>query len=96
VNCFAGKCDWRLPTINELAGRSSLGLAEGGIVDPSAGTCTGNLAACTTIPGETTPAPYMSATTSSSVSYVYLMQFSSGNVQHGSKEGSYYVRAVRP
>jgi M6 family metalloprotease-like protein len=97
VNCFAGNCDWRLPTSNELAGRSSLGAATGGIVDPSAGTCTGSSADCTTIPGETTPAPYMSATTSSGAdSFVYLMQFSSGNVQHGSKEGSYYVRAVRP
>ena len=96
ANCLAGLCDWRLPSIEELAGQSSLGAASGGLVDPSAGTCSGSSAGCTTIPGETLPGPYLSSSTSGSSSFVYVVNFSSGNVQNFSKLNLAYARAVRP
>lgn len=96
ADCFAGACDWRLPTIEELGGQSSLGAATGGIVDPGAGTCTGSGAGCTTIPGETLPGPYWSSTTSATASFALVVNFSSGNVQNTSKLNTGFVRAVRP
>lgn len=95
ANAFAGRTNWRLPTSEELGGRASLGEASGGIVNPSAGTCTGSGADCTTIPGETLAASYWSSTTSSgSNSFAYYTSFSTGAVSHASKTSALYVRAV--
>ncbi|MDG2305679.1 MAG: DUF1566 domain-containing protein [Candidatus Binatia bacterium] len=55
--CFAGKCDWRLPTAEELAG----------IVDLSAPGCFSG-SPCTTIPGETAYSFFYGSSTSGSAS----------------------------
>lgn len=87
TGCFAGKCDWRLPTVEELQG----------LVDLNAFGCgTDPFAACTTIPGYTTAGPYWS---SSSVSddelKAWVVDFSDGTVHAQEKLESQFVRGVR-
>ena len=62
ANCFAGSCDWRLPTIEELSGRSDFGVPTGGIVDLATGVCAGEEEGCSSIPGPTYPGTYWSST----------------------------------
>jgi hypothetical protein len=85
TGCFAGHCDWRLPTIGEPRG----------ILDAQYPNCTIN--PCTTIPGFTVSSFYWSSSTGSSILgpvawYVYFLD---GGVGYGSKNDDNYVRAVR-
>lgn len=87
-NCFAGKCDWRLPTIDELSG-----IQEGNY--PAACPFT---PPCTTIPGATASDLYWSATTFSGFpSQAMYVDFVTGEVdsQFGGKTMAHPVRAVR-
>jgi hypothetical protein len=93
--CFAGDCGWRLPTIEELSGRSDWGLATGGIVDQSAGQCASG-GACTTIPGETVSYFYRSSSSSEfSPALAWAVDFRDGEVLAGGKNPGGYFRAVR-
>ena len=94
TGCFAGECDWRLPTIDELAA----------IVDTSAPGCSSG-ASCTTIPGDNptvssgdiAPLQYWSSTTNFGVPSVarvvgFDTGFPGGSVH---KIDTRAVRAVR-
>ena len=89
---FAGHCDWRLPTIAELAG----------IVNLSRGNCGGSGGPCIdAIFGPTQADNYWSSTTDSSetdgfgINYAWLLYFDGGGPCSGEKIGGSYVRAVR-
>jgi len=94
--CFAGFCDWRLPTIEELSGRSDYGYATGGIVDLTAPGC-GNGSPCiNAIFGPTASSSYWSSSTYQGLPYVaWNVDFSAGYVFYGYKTGYGLVRAVR-
>ena len=92
TGCFAGKCDWRLPTIGELRG----------ILDAEYPGC--SITPCTTIPGYTSwarpVAPgtvYWSLSTfSDSDGVAWVVDFADGTVPSGNaKDVSNFVRAVR-
>jgi hypothetical protein len=87
TGCFAGHCDWRLPTIVELQG----------IVDATQGNCGGGSGACIDPAfGPTHPDDYWSATTDAgSPARAWFVDFSSGVVDNFRKSSTYYVRAVR-
>ena len=81
--CFADKCDWRLPTVEELKGI---------LIEPyPCGT-----SPCTTIPGETVSSFYWSSSTNADFpSFAWTVSFNSGHVNFVFKSGAPYVRAVR-
>jgi len=85
--CFAGHCDWRLPSVEELAG----------IVDRTQGTCGGGSGPCTDpILGSMQADGYWSATTfAASAIRVWLVDFGGGGLAEGGKNASLFVRAVR-
>ena len=86
TECFdADKCDWRLPTVEELAG----------IVDLSAPGCPGS--PCTTIPGETVPSFYWSSSTGTfDPNGAWVVDFNGGSVgTFVFKLSDFHVRAVR-
>ena len=92
TGCFAGKCDWRLPTIDELRG----------ILDGQYPNCTMN--PCTTIPGYTVVlssglgALYWSSSTSTYANdpdHAWVVFFGDGGVGLGAKFHSHQLRAVR-
>lgn len=85
--CFVGRCDWRLPTIEELAG----------IVDETQGTCSGGSGPCIdpTL-GFMQADGYWSATTfSRNTKRAWLVDFSGGDAAEGGKDIGFFVRAVR-
>lgn len=85
TGCFAGRCDWRLPTIEELIG----------IRDRSTPGC-GSGSPCTTIPGETTEAIYWSSSSiTGDPAGAWNLRFSDGEVLNGSKANAFPIRAVR-
>ena len=85
TGCFADKCDWRLATIEELAG----------ILDLSAPGCGGG-SPCTTIPGETVPSFYRSSSTYPVFPFTaWGVFFNTGGVFEVDKRRDFYVRAVR-
>ncbi len=86
ANCFAGQCDWRLPTIHEL--KFLLFRPE------SNGTCSSNPCVDPSLPGNTESSFYWSATTYSSF-LVWAVEFSDGSVANGFKHATLPVRAVR-
>jgi hypothetical protein len=85
--CFAGHCDWRLPTVEELSG----------IVEPTQGSCSQGSGPCTdpTLgPGQADG--YWSATTfARKLSEAWLVDFAGGDTAHGGKTFAFFVRAVR-
>jgi hypothetical protein len=89
---FAGHCDWRLPTIAELAG----------IADLTRGNCSGGSGPCIDpIFGPTQADNYWSSTTDTSqtdgyaINNAWLLYFDGGSPCSGPKIGGSYVRAVR-
>jgi hypothetical protein len=85
---FAGHCDWRLPSVVELAG----------IVDLSAPGCSTFTGPCIdqTVFGPTVASYYWSATTSATLpANAWLVSFRNGSVLNGSKTIDLYVRGVR-
>ena len=85
--CFTGHCDWRLPTIEEVAG----------IVDETQGTCAGGIGPCLDpIFGPTPADGYWSAATfARNATRAWLVDFSSGGMVAGGKTLDFFVRAVR-
>lgn len=81
--CFAGHCDWRLPTVGEL--RSML--------DAQFPNCTSN--PCTSIPGFTVTTYWSSSTHSSFPNAAWKVFFGNGQVIVDNKNAPFYVRAVR-
>jgi hypothetical protein len=85
--CFAGHCDWRLPTIVELQG----------ILDSTQGACSGGSGACIDPAfGPTEANYYRSATTNSgNVNEAWSVNFNDGNVTGYFKPSGTRFRAVR-
>ena len=82
--CFAGHCDWRLPTIDALQT----------LIEPASPDC--GAPPCTTIPGETVSSFYWSSSTYAGYPlYAWGVDFFDGLVPVGLKALGYYVRAVR-
>jgi hypothetical protein len=82
---FAGHCDWRMPTVQELTT----------IVDPSQGTCGGGSGPCIDpIFGPPVAANYWSSTTTASPGFAWLVPSASGTASN-IKGVPYVVRAVR-
>ena len=96
VRCFAGYCDWRLPSEegrNTPGGPTELET----ILDYTQGNCGGGTGACV-VPAfaPTQSHGYWSSTTDATVpSGAWLVTFLSGDVDTGIKSLSTYVRAVR-
>ena len=85
--CFTGHCDWRLPTVEELAG----------IVDETQGTCSGGSGPCIdrTL-GIMQADGYWSATSfSRNATRAWFVDFSGGDAAEGGKDIGFFVRAVR-
>ena len=84
--CFAGHCDWRLPTIEETDG-----------VIEELGTCVGGVGPCTDATlGPTQSDGYWSATTFVGVATkAWLVDFSSGRLAERGKDLPFFARAVR-
>ena len=97
--CFAGSCNWHLPTIEELSGRSDAGYATGGIVDLTVSGCgaPNYSAPCiNAIFGPTRSSYYWSSSTYQyNPDYAWGVYFPSGRATNASKTSGYYVRAVR-
>lgn len=86
--CFAGHCDWRLPTIEELQT----------IRDATQGICGGGSGPCIDpVVGPTTPGGYWSGTTSPSITTNALALNFGSNSSAGTngKNNGLFVRAVR-
>jgi Protein of unknown function (DUF1566) len=85
--CFAGHCDWRLPTSEEV----------GGLVEPTLGACAGGAGPCVDpIFSPTQADGYWSATTfARNASRAWLVDLSSGGLAAGGKDLSFFALAVR-
>ena len=94
--CFAGSCNWRLPTIEELSGRSDGGIATGGIVDLTVPGCGSGTPCINAIFGPTIPSYYWSSSTSRyDQAGAWVVHFRYGYDNYAPKTYGYYVRAVR-
>jgi hypothetical protein len=86
TGCFAGHCDWRLPSLVELQG----------ILDVTQGFCGGGSGACIDPAfGPTQAFTYWSTETTFPHSDALGMDFSDNALTDNVKTNSYYVRAVR-
>jgi hypothetical protein len=86
TGCFAGHCDWRLPSVVELQG----------IVDATQGVCGGGSGACIDpVFGPTQANYYWSATSNLSGEGAWLVSFFDGSVTTSAQTLNHYVRAVR-
>lgn len=84
--CYAGHCDWRLPTIEELQS----------IVDLSASDCGSGGTCIDPAFGPTQSSTYWSSTTyQDTPSGAWLVYFSYGSTDTNDKTDGHYVRAVR-
>ena len=83
TGCFAGECDWRLPTIDELRE-----------IHPEVGAaiCGSD---CVPIPGETAESTYWSSTASTDPALAWLVDFETGESLSAGSFGGNRVRAVR-
>ncbi len=92
INCFAGHCDWRLPSSGGSPAGSSGEAAElESIVD-----CSGGAPCVAPIFGPTASDFYWSSTTSGGVTLgAWSVFFTNGDVDFNGKAGVSYVRAVR-
>lgn len=88
TGCFAEKCDWRLPKIEELLGLLS---HRAPWIDAPCET-----SPCTTIPGETVLSFYWSSSTiGDDSSSVWVANFDHGGLTDRGKWADLHVRAVR-
>ena len=94
VPCFAGFCDWRLPTRFELETILDLGNALPAVPAVFNTNCT---AGCTVTTCSCTRSSYYwsSSTSPNDPSYAWFVNFSGGYVYYDGKTNGYYVRAVR-
>jgi hypothetical protein len=89
--CFAGHCDWRLPSVNRNDGTEEL---ETLLLD----TCPGGSDPCIdeTVFGPTTASGYWSSVSSWALpENAYYVDFLNGHVVEFNKTSDYHVRAVR-
>jgi hypothetical protein len=86
TGCFAGRCDWRLPSIVELRG----------IVDATQGSCGGGSGTCIDPAFGPTPSFYWSATSSAGLpENAWGVAFGNTVAYEEGKPYDIYVRAVR-
>jgi len=85
--CFAGHCDWRVPTIEEVDG----------ILDETQETCGGGVGPCIDPTfGPTQADAYWSATTfARNATRAWFVDFSTGGLAQGGKTVLFFARAVR-
>ena len=94
--CFAGSCNWRLPTIEELSGRSDGGTATGGIVDLTVPGCGSGPLCINAIFGPTALSYYWSSSTlQDNPIGAFIVDFNTGGVIGGDKRDNFFARAVR-
>lgn len=88
ANCFAGHCDWRLPSALELKGL---------LLEPESTTCTVTPCIDASFPGPTGTGGYFSSSTETGVpAYALYARFDGGGVFHVFKNGgNRFARAVR-
>jgi hypothetical protein len=89
AHCFAGHCDWRLPTVLELKGI---------VLEPEAvGTCSTSPCIDPTFPGQTGVGGYWTETSwSDDTAQAYYVRFDSGGgIFPASKLANRYARAIR-
>jgi len=95
ANCFAGYCDWRLPSLGQDGGTAEVET----ILDKTQGSCAGALGAACVYPalGPTVADFYWSATTNAGeTNKAWSLSFGTGLVSGtGLKAASNWVRAVR-
>jgi hypothetical protein len=95
ANCFAGYCDWRLPSVGEDGGTRELET----ILDKTQGFCGGGTSGACVLPGlgSTQSGGYWSSTPFASNPYgAWVVFFNVGSVSNDlGKDSISYVRAVR-